>query len=74
MDFKAATDRALETCITLEDLAAEVGVSAQTLRRARMDQSSEHSRSAPEGWEGSLATLARRRARELEELAEELEG
>ncbi len=71
MDFKAATD-ALTDAVRMRDLAGELGVSPNLLFRARMRKNA-HYRSPPEGWEKAVAKLARRRAKELERLAEELE-
>lgn len=74
MEFRKATDRASGTCISLADLADAVGVPHQSLRRARLDRDSPSYRQPPAGWERALAKLARKRARELDRLAEELEG
>ena len=74
MDFKEASDRATGACITLADIAAELGPAPQTVRRARMDPSSPNYRPAASGWEKVVAKLARERAGELLKLAEELEG
>lgn len=71
MDFKEATDQ-LTRCPTLADVAEACGVAPNTVRRARM--TGEGSRPAPDNWRPALAKLARSRAAELEELAEELEG
>ena len=74
MDFREATDTATETCITLADIADAAGVPHQSLRRARLDPGTDSYRSPPVGWESAIAKLARERAAELVELAEELEG
>ena len=73
MDFKAASGRATETCITLSDIATVCGVADNTIRRARMDRTASGYRSPPDGWETAIAELARQRAGELVKLAEELE-
>lgn len=73
MDFSEATDRATRTCITLADVAAAAGVSHHQVRRARLDPGTSSYRSPPDGWEQAIAGLARARATELVELAEELE-
>lgn len=73
MDFIEATDRAIQTCITLAEIAKAAGVSHHGIRRARLKPGTSSYRSPPAGWEGKLAKLARKRARELERLAEELE-
>ena len=74
MDFRPASERATQTCITLADIAVASGVSHQSLRRARLDSSTESYRPPPAGWEKAIAKLARERAGELVKLAEELEG
>ena len=76
MDFKEATDRAIETCVTLADIGVATGVSHQTVRRARLDpgKSAGSFRPPPDGWESAIAKLARERAAELVKLARELEG
>ena len=74
MDFKKATDRATRTCITLADIGDATGVTHQTVRRARLDPSTDSYRPPPDGWQSAIAKLARERAAELLELAEELEG
>ena len=74
MDFKEASDRATGACITLADIAAELGPAPQTVRRARMDPSSPNYRPAASGWEKVVAKLARERAGDLLKLAVELEG
>lgn len=74
MDFKEATDRATRACITLADVGEATGVSHQTVRRARLDPSTDSYRPPPDGWESAIAKLARERAGGLVELAEELEG
>ena len=73
-DFKTASGRATETCITLSDIATACDVADNTIRRARMDPSSSNYRTPPAGWEKAIAKLARERARELVKLADELEG
>jgi hypothetical protein len=75
VDFKAATDRAIGTCITLADIAGAAGVSDNAIRRARLDPDSGDSyRRPPEGWQSAIAKLARERAADLVRLADELEG
>lgn len=72
MNFKTATDRLLEYGITLDEIAAEAGVSDSTIRKARLDPSSAGYRSPPVSWRKSLRKLALRRGGDLEELAAEL--
>ena len=74
MTFTEATDR-LTGRHTHEDIAAAaVWTSVQTVRQARLAPSSASYRRPPEGWEPTIAKLARERAAELVKLAEELEG
>jgi hypothetical protein len=73
MDFVDATDQ-LTRCPTHEDIAEAAGWSSvQTVRQARLDPSSSSYRRPPDGWEATIAKLARKRAKELEQLAKELE-
>ena len=74
VDFRMATDRLTRGCPTLADVAGEAGVSAGLIRQARMDPKASSFRNPPLGWELVLAKLARKRSRELEKLAGELEG
>ena len=73
MTFKAASDRAIGSCITLAHIASGVGVSDNLIRRARLDPNGKSFRRPPDGWERVVAKLARSRAAELLKLAEELE-
>lgn len=73
MDFKTATDRATAARITLADIASEADVSDSKVRRARLDPSGPEYRSPPDGWENVLARLARKRAKDLQTLAADLE-
>lgn len=72
MTFKQATD-ALAGCYSLDEIADALGVSANTVRRARMVAGNPNARPAPERWEPVLAKLARSRGGELAKLADELE-
>ena len=72
MDFRSASGRATDACITLADIAEEVDIAPQTVRRARMDPSSPNYRTPPRGWRKAIAKLARERSAELAKLAEEL--
>lgn len=74
VDFKTATDRLLEAGITLGELADKIGVSRDLVTRARMDPTSEHHRSPPDGWREAARRLAEKRGGELCELADDLEG
>lgn len=69
MDFKAFTDQLLAANVTAQTIADELGVSRNTVLRARMDVSSPNSRSAPPGWEDKLRALAAERAAELKKLS-----
>jgi len=72
VNFKAATDM-LTRRMTADEIADAAGVSISTVARARLDPASSAYRSPPEDWEAILASLARRRAVDLKELAEQLE-
>lgn len=63
----------MELGVTLGDLAEDLGVSEAGIRQARLDPAASGYRSPPEGWPAAVARLARRRARELEELADGLQ-
>ena len=67
-------DRATGACITLADVAAAVGVAAQSIRRSRVDPSKPSHRPPPDGWREAVARLARERSARLAALAAELEG
>jgi hypothetical protein len=76
MDYKTATDRLAES-VPLRDLAGALGVSHNTVVRARMD--GPNARPAPAGWQAAVVALARKwandlraRAARLDELADEL--
>lgn len=71
VDFIAATD-ALFAKTGPDDLAAELGCSANTIRQARMDTEKAGHRTPPPGWEAAAAKLARRKADQLRKLAERL--
>lgn len=72
MDFIEATDR-LSPCVTQEAIAEEAGVSRDSIKRARFPKGSEHHRSPPVEWRRILAKLARARAADLVEVADELD-
>jgi hypothetical protein len=71
IDFVAATDTLFEKTGP-EDLASELGCSAQAIRQARMAASKGGHRSPPPGWEAAAAKLARRKAEQFRKLAERL--
>lgn len=58
--------------ITVAEQAQALGVSENTVFRARMDPSMPNARPAPSGWQRPLADLAERRAREFADLAARL--
>ena len=73
MDFNTACDH-LTNCPTHDDIARAAEIGLQTVRQARMDATATGYRSPPAGWEKAIAKLARERATELLDLAEELES
>jgi len=71
VDFITATDT-LFAKTGPEDLAGELGCSAQTIRQARMDAEKPGHRTPPPGWEAAAARLARQKAAQLQKLADRL--
>lgn len=69
--FREATDRLLR-CVTADQLAAELGVSRNTIARARMSETAKGHRSPPPGWEAAVDKLARQHGVDLLSLAEAL--
>lgn len=67
MDFKAFTDRLFAANVTAQDVADALGVSRNTVLRARMEGG--QTRPAPKDWESKLRALAAERAADLEALA-----
>lgn len=67
MNFKEFTDRLLAASVTAQDIADAIGVSKNTVLRARME--GPNARPAPPGWESKLRDLAASRAADLSELA-----
>lgn len=74
MDFKTATDRLMDLGVPTREIADALGLKPNTVRAMRLNPSSDGHRSAPAGWERAAAKLARGRSKELDALAEELEG
>jgi len=72
-DFKTATEE-LGKPVTHQEMAAGCAVSVRCIQRAMLDEGSEDYRPPPQFWKGDLAYLARERAAELVELADELEA
>jgi hypothetical protein len=71
MDFVKATD-ALFLQLTTEDLAKEMGLAPQTIRKARVTKTSVAARNPPAGWEKAAAKLASRQAAHFTKLAAQL--
>lgn len=71
MDFVKTTD-ALFSQITSEDLAKEMGLAAQTIRKARVTKESVASRNPPAGWEKAARKLAERQAAHFTRLVKNL--
>ena len=69
MNFKQATDALLEA-ITLDDLAALLGISVQSVRQARAAKDSSAHRPPPVGWEAAVRKLAIRKQEYFKKLAE----
>jgi hypothetical protein len=67
MSFKEFTDRLLAANVTAQDIADAIGVSKNTVLRARME--GPNARPAPPDWEPKLRDLAASRASDLSELA-----
>ena len=74
LNFVAATSRLLSLGFTLEQIAEEAGTSRAAIKAARLSGDSESHRSPPPNWETAIAQLARRRSRELQRLAKELDS
>lgn len=71
MDFKEASSR-LTDGHTLADIAAEVGMSEATVRRARLDPESPAYRSPPPNWKAAITRLAEQRIHDLRGLISSL--
>ena len=71
MDFKKAVDE-LSHPLTHQEIADALGVSRATVRQAMLPEGARARRRPPEGWEESVARLARDRAKRLQRLAERL--
>ena len=72
MDFKAATDR-LMRAVRILDIAAAFGITENAIARWRVDPNKGAHREPSAHWQPVVARLARERARELNQLAEELD-
>ncbi len=71
MDYRAATD-ILTRCYSLDDLAAALGVSVQSVKQARLDPGASGYRSPPPGWQQAVIRLAESRIDELRDLRDTL--
>jgi hypothetical protein len=71
MDFRSATDELLEHP-TLQDLAAALRVSVQSIRQARTDVESTAYREPPPEWERGVLSLAEKAATHYQRLAKKL--
>lgn len=69
MEFKEAVDR---IGLPVSDVAAEFGVKPQSLRQMMLSSDKASYRRPHAGWELVLAEVARKRARELLTIADEL--
>lgn len=67
VDFKTFTDDLLAQNITAQDIADHLGVSRNTILRARME--GRNARPAPPEWEPRLRELAKARSANLARLA-----
>lgn len=72
VDYKEATGRLFER-ITAADLARELGVSPNSVARARLDPATRDYRPPPAGWEDAVARLAAKHAEQLIGLKHELQ-
>ena len=72
MDFKKATDELLWS-FSHTELAKSLGVSVPSVRQARLDVAAKAHRSPPEGWELTIARLAKQRAGALLALSKRLQ-
>lgn len=70
-DFRAVMDE-LGAKIGAEEMAAELGVSLQRVKQARLEEGNPGRRPAPEGWEKAASKLAKRQAARFQRLAESL--
>lgn len=72
-DFTASVDE-LRRSITVHEIAKECGVTLESIQNAMLEEDSKAYVPPPRFWQGDLACLARERAEELVELADELEA
>jgi CRP-like cAMP-binding protein len=69
LDFKTATDEMLALGITTAAIAERLGVSPNTVSRARMDPSSPNARAAPDRWQPALREMLREHGKAASALA-----
>lgn len=74
MQFKAATDRAMELGVRVREIAEALDVSDGSIKAARLPKDSPSYRDPPSGWAAGLRRLCRGRSEALDQLAEELEA
>ncbi len=72
ISFKEASDELLWT-FSHTELAKNLEVSVPSVRQARLDPSAKAHRSPPEGWELTIARLAKQRADALLALSKRLQ-
>jgi len=70
-DFRGVMDE-LTAKIGAEDMAAELGVSLQRVKQARLGEDSAGRRPPPDGWERAARKLAQRQAAYFQRLADRL--
>jgi hypothetical protein len=68
LDFRA-TMFALGSRVRAEDVAAELGVSLQRIKQARLEEGNRGRRPPPDGWKKAAKKLAERQAENLQKLA-----
>ena len=73
MTFLEATQELMARAISLDDVADEAGVEVRAIRCARLDPSNASYENPPLNWQEAMARLARKRARSLEALADQME-
>lgn len=70
MEFREALDVLGIDAATAGEM---FGVQAQTIRQMRLDPDKPGYRKPPEGWQATLAKVARARGREMDKVADRLE-
>jgi predicted transcriptional regulator len=72
MNFKEATNLLCEG-LGHEDVAKMLHVSVQAVRQARLSPNAKAFRHAPQGWEGAILELARKRLAHYQRLVVQME-